>query len=430
MRTIALLVFFCAAAAAQFTPAPNACAQAHCDSTMSDQAVLAPPLTIARTTYDATGGASIGLGCSTNNTIFACSFQTAPGLIAYDAAGVRICTSGNELDGQAYHSAPAIDAAGKIVAGDSNHIVEFDSTSVSDGVCRVVWRSAALNGSPVSPVFDPANNLVLGATGTGWVYAISTVDGTTAASTQMTNGGNTYLTTNTPCVANGAIFIVAQRSGLQSDGKLFGLRTTNLSAATGFPVSIAGPSYASPVCYGGYVIFDDATPSAIWISQANGAPAAWSPVTLPGASTASFALDPRSPASVWVPMNGKGFLKRLQISNGAALGTLTLYDANGVGSVPASALTISGPASSPYLTLGLTGGGLYSATMYDLTSGAAVWTLYADSATNGQFPVLNTAGNHVVAFTSKTGGAYFAAGPSAPAQIRGGATLSGAATIH
>jgi hypothetical protein len=431
MRALFMLLLATAPAWSQFTPASNlACAQAHCDSQMTDQAKLAPPLVITNTSYDPTGGANIGLGCSTNNTIFACTFQTTPSLIVYDATGVRICTSGAELDGQAYHSAPAIDAGGKVVVGDSNHIAMFDSANVSGGVCAVVWRSAVLNGSPVSPVFDPGLNLVLGATTTGWVYAISTVDGHTVASKSMTNAGLTYLTTNTPCVQNGRIFIVTQRSNVQSDGRIFGLATADLSTVAGFPVATTGPSYASPVCYNGWVITDDATPAAIWISQTDGTPASWSPVSLPARAIASFALDLRSPASIWIALNGTGFLRRQQVSNGATLGTLALYDVNGVGSVAASALTLAGSTDSPYLIMGLAGGGKTSTTMFDLSTKLAAWTVYTESGANGQFPVLNRSNRHTVAFTTKTGGAYFAQGSSASARIGLRTTLKGRVVVR
>jgi hypothetical protein len=426
MRALTMLFFAAALASAQFTPASNlACAQAHCDSQMTDQGKLAPPVVITNISYDPTGGANIGLGCSTNNTIFACTFQTTPSLIVYDAAGGRICTSGAELDGQAYHSAPAIDSGGKIVVGDSNHIAMFDSANVAGGVCAVVWRSAVLNGSPVSPVFDPESNLVLGATTKGWVYAISSVDGHTVASKSMANAGFTYLTANTPCVQGGRIFIVAQRSGLPSDGRIFGLATADLSTVPGFPVAIIGPSYASPVCYGGWVITDTATPAAVWISQADGTSAPWSPVSLRVGAIASFALDLRSPVSVWIALRGTGFLKRHQVSNGATLGTLALYDAYGVGSTATSALTIAGPPESPYLIMGLAGGGKTSATMFDLSTQGAVWTVYTDSTANGQFPILNTASQQAVAFTTKNGGAYFVRSSSTSPRLGVDATVSG-----
>ncbi|MEO8662327.1 MAG: hypothetical protein ABI693_27945 [Bryobacteraceae bacterium] len=431
-----LLLFLSAAmaamAAAQFTPAPGSCSQAHCDSQLSDQGTLAPPLLITKTTYDQTGGANIGLGCSTNNALFACTFQTVPSLVVYDPVGARICTSGNELDTQAYHSAPALDTSGKLVLGDSSHVVMFDATNVTGGLCAVRWRSAALNGSPVSILFDPPNSLAMAATTTGWIYSISTVDGHTVAAASMSDSGHNYLTTNTPCVQGSKIFIVTQRNGGPvSDGRIFGFNTTDLTAAIGFPVAVTGPSFASPVCYGGWVITDDATPAAIWIGQANGTPAAWSPVVLPAPAIASFALDLRNPASVWIAMSNTGFLRQQQVGNGASLGTLAMFDANGIGSVPASALTIVGPPSNPYLIAGLAGGGKTSATMFDLTTKTPVWTVYADSGCNGQFPVLNTATHNVVAFTSKTGGAYFASGPSASSTIRGGVTIrGGAATVR
>src|SRR5262249_29664857 len=215
-----------------------------------------------------------------------CTYQVTPSMIVYNSVGTRICTSGGELDAKAYKSAPGIDASGRVIAADGNHLVSFNTTGVSGGgACPVIWRSATLAGSPLSSVFDQTNNLVLVITSNGWVFSLFATGasgGTVKNSVRMTSGGNVFNTSNTPCIAGGKIFSVAQQSGRTSNGKMFAYNTIDLTdgwATNPSAVSVTGPSFASPLCTAGYVITDDATPRAIWFRQSDGTSPSFSPVS-------------------------------------------------------------------------------------------------------------------------------------------------------
>lgn len=428
MRCMIAFLLLCPTLPAQFRPtSATSCAMAHCNSTMADNAVLTPPLSVRGRMIDATGGANIGLGCSTNNNIVACSNQTSPGaMTVYDRFGTRICDSGAVLDSRAYYSAPAVDSAGKVVAADGSHVALFDTNTVSGGVCHLVWASQALSGSPVSVLFDPPNNLVLLATTNGYVYSIygaGTGQGTVKNAALLTYNGATYQVSNTPCAQGGKVFIVSQRIGSITDQKLFAFNTADLSSASGWvsnpsAVKMTGPPYASPTCAGGYVIFDDASPAAHFIRQSDGSAAAFSPVALPAPPIASFGLDLRTPASIWVPMTLTASLRRISLTDGTTAGELALADNNGVSGYPTSALTMAGTTTSPFLITGLTDPvtGQKKVTMFDLLTSRPVWTVNTDSAANGQFPVVQTSDANAVYFSTKTGGVWRASTKVASAQ--------------
>lgn len=129
------------------------CPMAHCDPQMTDNTQQLVPNVDFNVHADTEMGSFMGLGCVSNGTRAACSFnRDMDAIIAYDFNGNRLWSSGKRINQTAFASAPIIDKYGYVIAADNRHIVRFDDLG------NVVWRALMPgNGTfvpptPISPV--------------------------------------------------------------------------------------------------------------------------------------------------------------------------------------------------------------------------------------------------------------------------------------
>ena len=121
------------------------CPMAHCDRTMSDQALMPSPQgpVVVRWRDRSRVGSNVGLGCSSNGSRAVCSFMSgmrrSDTLTAYDADGRQLWSSPLP-DATAWTSAPIVDAAGGAIIADSQQVVRFDKWGA------VQWQAATPGG--------------------------------------------------------------------------------------------------------------------------------------------------------------------------------------------------------------------------------------------------------------------------------------------
>ena len=158
-----MTAFFCVAPRldGQVTPAPGWCSMAHCNAQMSDFVPLTPPgigqSVYVRNTDTTQNGVSVGDGCISNGTYVACAFrQSWNALVIYDGDGNFVWGSGALLDNHNYAGMPIMQADGSVVAGDDQHIYEFNS----DG--SVAWVTPSPGGVPVGLVPTPNGAIFTG----------------------------------------------------------------------------------------------------------------------------------------------------------------------------------------------------------------------------------------------------------------------------
>ncbi len=157
-----------------FTLAPQGCSMAHCTMNLSGSTNVVPPVSsdTSVVTKKLTPGASLGLGCSSNYTIVACTYQSiTPSLIVFDGDGNRIFDSGKIFDSAAWTSAPIVSSAGEVIACDDQSLVRFAANG------SVVWQTPIVgSGNPISPVLTK-NGVVLVATSDGEISSYSVQTG-------------------------------------------------------------------------------------------------------------------------------------------------------------------------------------------------------------------------------------------------------------
>ena len=412
-----------------FRPAAAGCAMAHCDSTMSDRSAMPPLLgnnvdVLAHDIFSA--GSGKGLGCVSNGSTAVCSYQSKFGdsVIAYDATGRRLWTSGSLLNRNAYTSAPMIDAAGNVIAADDAHLIQFGP----DG--SVVWQTATAGGIPISPVQTADGTLFL-ATHSGPVSIHDPSNGALLNSVYLyLDGSNNYFeTANTPCVINNRVFVSTQLHQDTTNGRLYALDIDPTDPLQPIKVawhwSFKAPSGASPTCIGNTIYFDGAgfvpglpnAPSLFAVRDDGDHPTMVWAQSVRSKIPASVASDPRG--GIWVISAQYPKVQRRRLDTGVVVDSYNLNSifADGWLYQPSSALTISGTSTQPVLTLGVSGANnpFTYVISIDLASRQVLWKQSLCSfndQTAGQFPTLQTAdGKPIVVFSTWKYGAYFVGQP-------------------
>jgi hypothetical protein len=355
-----------------FTLAPQGCAMAHCTMNLSGSAGVVPPVSSGTSVVakKITPGASYGLGCSSNYSIVACTYQSnSPSLIVFDGDGNRIFDSGTILDSLAWASVPIVSSQGEVIACDDQSIVRF----AADG--SVVWQTKIMGtGSPISPVLTE-NGVVVLATSGGEISSYSVQTGALLGSFPVKLDGFSYGTQNTPSVNGNRIYVSMAAQNLQSHGRLVAIDVDPTNPAG--PLSIAwsyvfgGPSGASPLFLNGVVYFDGSsvnpgpfgTATLFALQDAGTAPQLlWTDslvtskgISIPAVETTPLP-DPRG--GIWFFIAEQTVLQRLDAMTGALMQTIDLnsFFASSVQHVPTSALTmgLANPATGdPVMLLGI-----------------------------------------------------------------------------
>jgi outer membrane protein assembly factor BamB len=427
-----------------FVPALQGCAMAHCDSRMSGLIRMNPPTGAGAAVqhHDAlSAGKGIGLGCSSNGTLIACTYKDPAGnnLVAYNASGKRLWASGSLLNANAYASAPLISAAGDIIAADDQRILRFNRGG------SVIWSSTNPSGIPISPVLTGSGTLIVATKG-GPVSAFDSTDGHLLGSLVLRvspDSPDLYETINTPCARGNRIYISAQSQNSRSNGSLIAVDVQADNSAA--PLSIAwqfpfgGPSGASPTCLANMVYFDGmsltpggpANPTIFGLrDDGPSATLLWAQ-TVPNPLPAAMAQDPRG--GVWSMYVNYPSIERRDAGTGALLESLNVDALIGdaVANNPFSAIMIAGPKSRPIMILGTTsayvnwntsvsaGTTRYSSYVVaiDLAAGTALWkvnlspSLGSDSASSQFAIAVDATRNPTLVFAGNKSGAYFVAAP-------------------
>lgn len=448
-RWLALLLLVVAPSAPRagtFVLPTSGCPMAHCDARLSDQARSRVPAGATLVHRDAgPAGSSVGLGCSSNLAIVACSYQGDPllqsNLVVYDAGGGRIWEDGGRLGPTAWTSAPLIGADGTVVAADRDQVLRADPAAG-----QVLWRTAKPDpGNPTSPVPIGADgSLLLLATNTGGagVAALSVydlADGRLLSQLPLVDAGSgrLYVTRNTPAVRGNRAYVLAAAESDLDDGRLYAVDVCESDACGGrgtlsasWHFAFAGPSGSSPLVIGSRIYFDG--------RRARGQ-GRFIAVTDRGASArllwqrdfASYfgvspAQDPRGGFWLW-PSSAAQTLLRLDADTGATLQQVAIGAA--IGRSPAygaqSALSVYRAANNaPVLVFGAGAPGepaapslLVALDVGSAAAGLALWTFEVapDTAQNwiaGQFPlVLDPQGRRRIVFNGVKGGTFFVGEP-------------------
>lgn len=428
-----------------FTLPTRGCPMAHCDPAMTDMnptpapSPAAPGGPVLRWRDPRPGGSKFGLGCVSNGSRIACSYQdSVDALVVYDLAGKRLWTSGQQLSSSAWTSAPTISADGEVIAADSSAVVRFRA----DGSLR--WRTAITGGPPISPVVSPRGDAVLVATQGGPIHLLDPSTGTLLATlvvrTSPADSGN-FFTVNTPAFRGNRAYVAMQyrASNGTNPTNLAWLVAVNVDPAnqrrgqrltTAWHFEYGSPGGASPLVIGNRIYLDgaalspypgqppassvlfcvqdqSATPSLLWAQP------------LPGKVAASPARDPR--AGLWTFSTGTADsrLLRFDESTGALMQTIDLAGLTpGVTRFVSSALSIAASTSTtPTLLVGARNSPTLAGTTrvellnLDLTTGQLAWGYVLADATTftaglyGQFAVAGDPADPLVVFSGYRQGA-------------------------
>ena len=413
----------------KFEIADKGCSMAHCDVWMSDN-----PHMLVPTDWDTQilwhdtipAGSNLGLGCSSNGTLAACTYQDTTGdnLVVYDASGNRLWTSGDHLGDWTWTSAAMIDDSGGVIAVDSEHLVRFNP----DGTIK--WKTPTPGGVPISPVIT-YNGVVVLATQSGPLSAYETVSGTLLGELYLKESADDpvyYDTINTPCVAGNRVYVSTEKNDCSD-------RTARLWAVDVDPgnpdgvlqdkwsFEFGGPSGASPLIVGDTIYFDgdrihpgqDKNPH-LFAVQDNGETCSlkWL-YSMRTSIKASVSSDPRG--GVWAFGVGQQWLCRLDQETGELMNLLDIdILVDEPGDYKASAvLTIAGdPASPVMITSACThaGGKPSYVIAIDLEAEDLLWKVkladdWEEENTNAQFAILeDQEGMPVVVFPGNNSGAY------------------------
>ncbi len=417
-----------------FQVAEQGCSVAHCDVRMSDIANMPAP-----TGWDTQilwhdpvpAGMHMGLGCSSNGETAVCTYQDTTGdnLVAYDARGNRLWTSGHHLGTWAWPSIAMIDDLGGVIATDDEYLIQFRP----DGTVK--WKTATPGGIPHSPVITN-NGVVITTPYNGPLAAFCSVTGNFLGHLYLTDTpGSTdyYDTDNTPCVLGNRFYVsTAKKNDPDHTARLWAV-----DVEPGHPEGVmrvkwsflfGGPSGASPMIDGDTIFFDgdrlnpgeDLNPH-IFAVQDHGDTCSlkWAhPMDTP--VKASLAKDPRG--GVWSNESGRKWLYRFDQETGDLLDSLdvdALVDEPEL-KVPSSVMTIAGDASQPIMIIGTVAdvAGLPAWVIaIDLAAEALLWKIklsddWTTEFTAAQFAIVeDEEGNPVVVFPSSSSGAYGVGAP-------------------
>lgn len=413
-----------------FTVAPEGCAMAHCDGYMlGDSKSVVPTNPALRILHrDAIPeGSDIGLGCSSNGRVVACSYRNAssPNLVVYDPDGSRLFDSADLLNSSAYTSAPMVSTSGDVIAADDSTVIRFGS----DG--QVIWRTQTSGGWPISPVLT-SNGVVVLATIGGPISAYSVDDGRFLGELYVQDPGDTrtFAAINTPAVVGNRLYISMHITDDEDEtARLVALDVDPANAAAPLRVEwhfvFGGPSGATPVVIGDTVYFDGGrevpggarAPHLFAVRDWGGAPELrWKRAT-EAVLQAAVLPDPRG--GLWYFPASRRHLYRLHHNTGNLLNRLDL-DAlvSDVGlHMPSSAMTLAQtPAGTPVMLLGATsfyGSGASYFVALDLSASRLLWKVHiADGVRTdwivSQCAIARTAtGTPRIIFPGHNSGAFF-----------------------
>lgn len=410
-----------------FWVATEGCAMAHCSPSMSDQALVEYPAGELSVAWDAGGpGSIVGLGCSSNGSVAACSSATDTGALrVYESDGTLVWDSGGLLGSTAFTSAPLVGIGGDVIAADKDAIIRFDPGG------GVRWEAELTGeGSPISPI-PLSPELLFAASLGGPVTLVDSLTGAVLDSRTLTRAGKlgVYDTINTPGydADTGRIYVLAERKVLgigTGDGSLIALEVVTLpdgsrSLEEAWAYDFNGPSGASVTVLPSGIYFDGfdsrifkPDPMAFSVRDDGDHPTLrWAEKLEGGSVQASFAVDPRG--GLWTFGANDSHLVRLSEDDGEVIQQLdpgAIFLGPGQSVLPASALTIGLSAEgNPVLTLNFTGPGNPFVGGIDVVTEQAHHVFGLESvgrlSSLGQFPVMQTTEGPAIVFTTLTGGA-------------------------
>ncbi len=348
-----------------FVPAPLGCSMAHCDGRMSDQIGLLPPLpptpdvTVAeRLWWDsaALAGSGYGLGCVSNGEAAACTYCGIGGgdnLVVYDADGTRRWVG--DLADDACYSAAMIDAAGGVIAADSQQLVRYDPQG------NELWNTPLFGDLPISPVLTENGIVVVavyrypGSTAESSIYAFDSRDGSLVGLLEDP-ALSSFDTANTPCVRGNRVYVSLK----DEDAGVARLQAVDVDPAAPEPLT-AGPAFegfeppqgASPLCVDDRIYFDGAVGEQVFVfgvqDQGDELALLWSR-EMGARVEASLSHDPRG--GVWGWAIAHRHLHRWDEMTGEELDLIDVNaligDPDDIHS-PSSAQSIAGDASMPVM---------------------------------------------------------------------------------
>lgn len=406
--------------------ATSGCLMAHCDQAISGNSQQnAPSGAITALWHDTTvTGSGLGLGCSSNAHVAACSFSSGlfnrTSLKAYSPAGAQVWSS-SLLGSSAYASAPMVDPAGGVIAADNTKLLRFSPTG------QVLWQTNTPGGTPISPTITDNGAIVLATSGgpvsaydpsTGALLDKLTLSGTVSSSGGTATSGY-YDTVNTPAVNGNRVYISTQFHSTSTNkilpfGRLYALDFTRNANGTGtFSVAwswdFEAPSGGSPT-----VVMNNGTPTVYFDGSG----------TTAGSTTVNpvlFALqdlgrsanllwkygllvvpqaaatpDPRG--GIWTFATYTPTLVRLNQNTGAVSQTINvdnLVNQPGV-HLPSSGMTITGSQQNPTMIVSATPLLMQSSYVLaiNLNTSQLSWAYRVDQSKGilgvpfGQFPIL------------------------------------------
>lgn len=427
--TIAYQMAYQSPAYDKFELADKGCSMAHCDVWMSDNPnMLVPTSPDTQILWHDTipAGSNRGLGCSSNGTLAACTYQDTTGdtLVVYDATGNRIWTSGDHLGDYTWTSAAMIDDSGGIIAVDSENLVRFNP----DGTVK--WKTPTPGGVPISPVITYSGVVVV-ATQSGPLSAYETVSGTLLGELYLKESVEDtvyYDTLNTPCVAGNRVYVSTEKNDCDDHTA----RLWAVDIDPGNPEQVfqekwffefGGPSGASPLIVGDMLYFDgdrihpgdDENPH-LFAVQDNGESCSLKWIySMRSPIKASVSNDPRG--GVWAFGSGQQWMIRLNQETGELMNMLDmdiLVDEPGLYKASA-VLTIAGDLANPVMitSAGTVAQGKPSYVLaIDLNTEEVLWKIrlsddWMEESTHAQFSILeDTEGVPAVVFPGTNSGAY------------------------
>lgn len=423
------------------------CPMAHCDSRQSDRTGSIVPSSATLIAVDTVPVGGGGLGCSSNQSIVACSYRGDPlvqsNIVVYDADGRRIWEDGGVFGWQAWMSAPIVGADGSVIAADPVWLMRAQPSTGT-----LLWKVAKPDpGTPISPVLAGATqSMVFLATKdnlSGGVPAMTTWDvGTGALLSQLPLRdpvtSELYITRNTVAVNGSRAYVLASRLSDETDGRLYAVDICEAAACGGRGTmslrwyhAFKGPSGASPLLVGSTIFFDGRPNSRAGalmavIDEGSSARLLWSR-RFPSTFGVSPAHDPRG--GIWVHYvapDGRT-LMRLSERTGRLLQEINASTVLGVapGYVAHSVVTMSTSSSGAVVAMfGAQPGGTSTLPTYlaavDVSStpgGSLLWRHQVGpnkdvNAAGGQFPiVVNAAGARRVVFEGSKRSAFFVGEP-------------------
>jgi PQQ-like domain len=411
---------------------------AHCNQHLSGATNVAAPTSPATgVVVEKSGsGSSAGLGCSSNYTVVACTYNSnTASLVVYDSNGDRIFDSGMILDAAASSSAALVSTAGEVIAADDKTLVRFAANGT------VVWQTALRgSGLPISPVLTE-NGVLVVATYGGIISSYSAATGAVLGTLSVRFDGLTYQTQNTPTVNGNRVYVSMASDNAPTFGRLVAI---DVSAGATSPLSIAwsyvfgGPSGASPVFQSGVIYFDGsslypgpggyatlfavqdegASPLLLWANQLVTSRNAPSP-----AIKTSPLPDPRG--GIWFYIASQSTLQRVDPNTGNSLQVIDMdsFFSNRLTHLPSTALTMASTNPStgnPVMLLGLgtvagmvTGPSFAVAVDLGTTTPTLLWSVQFAPITASnyifcQFPIVAAPdGSPRVVFPGSSANTYF-----------------------